>query len=200
MPNSKTRPLSGSIKGTKAVETELSILEIDKPRIIAKLKNFGAKQTQKELLKVYWYCNIGDNPEDLPWFLRVRSYSDKKFEVTWKSHSKRDSHSRTHKEINFEVTNIQVIRDFFEGIGMELYAYQEKERVSFELDEWKFDIDTYPGIPTYIEIEGLNSKHIQQAIKKLNLEDNPIWNQGERLLIDKYYSKNWYDLKFRPKN
>lgn len=181
---------------SKQKEIEISVLEIDKSKTIAKLKVLGAKQTQKELLKVYWYCYIGDNPEDLPWFLRVRSYSDKKFEVTWKSRSRKDSHSRSHKEINFIVNNIHEIKEFFEAIGMEMYAHQEKERISFTLKDWKFDIDTYPNIPTYIEIEGINNKHIQEALKLLGLQNNPIWNQGERLLIDNYYHKNWYDLKF----
>lgn len=47
-----------------------------------------------------------------------------------------------------------------------------------------------------MEIEGPSNKKIKDAVNKLALEANPTWNQGERLLIDKHYNKNWYNMKF----
>lgn len=108
-------------------EVELSVLEINKKAVISKLRKLNAQKLQSVLLKVWWYCDIGDNPENLPWFLRIRSYSDKKYEVTWKSKSKTNTHSRSHKEINFTVDNIEAVKDFFKEINMKLYAYQEKK-------------------------------------------------------------------------
>ncbi|MEI7579462.1 MAG: hypothetical protein WCJ58_05510 [bacterium] len=179
------------------IENEISILEIDKKQIVALLEKLGAVKTQQVLLKVWWYCTKGDDPEHLPWYLRVRSYNDKNFEVCWKALSKTKSHSRYHTEINFHVDDLAALKHFFENIGMEFYAYQEKERISYTLKTWRFDIDTYPGIPTYLEIEGKTNKSLIQAIKLLNLTTNPTWNQGERILIDKHYQKNWYEMRFK---
>ena len=50
--------------------------------------------------------------------------------------------------------------NMFLEFGMELYAHQEKYRVSFSYKDWRFDLDQYPGMPAYLEIEGKNEDGI----------------------------------------
>ncbi len=85
----------------------------------------------------------------------------------------------------------------FEALGLEHYAHQEKDRVSFTLKDWNFDLDKYPGMPAYLEIEGKNHAHVQDAIKLLNLEEHRSIGEGERLLIEKEYGLNWCDMRFK---
>ncbi|MEK7062419.1 MAG: hypothetical protein AAB946_00120, partial [Patescibacteria group bacterium] len=57
--------------------------------------------------------------------------------------------------------------DLFEKIGLEKYARQEKDRTSFVYKDWQFDIDQYPNMPAFLEIEGNSEEHVKEAIKLL---------------------------------
>ncbi len=57
-------------------------------------------------------------------------------------------------------------------------------------------MDTYPGIPPYLEIEGKDEAHIQEAIALLGLEENEKYPGGERILISEKYHLNWYEMRF----
>ena len=51
-------------------------------------------------------------------------------------------------------------------------------------------------MPSYLEIEAGSEKEITDMIKKLNLEKNMTWNDGERTLIKGKYKLNWFDMRF----
>jgi adenylate cyclase class 2 len=104
--------------------------------------------------------------------------------------------ARSHKEINFDVSNAHAMSDLFLELGLELYAHQEKNRLSYKLKNWSFDIDRYPKMPAYLEIEGKSEKHVQQAIKLLGLEKYRKTAEGERVLIQKEYGLDWYEMRF----
>ena len=60
------------------------------------------EKTQETRLVVDWYGPKGlTHHGDDPWFLRIRSYSGGKYEVTWKAKSNILGTTRKHKEINF---------------------------------------------------------------------------------------------------
>lgn len=86
--------------------------------------------------------------------------------------------------------------DLFESIGLEKYAHQEKDRTSFTLKHWSFEIDDYPGMPPFLEIEGSSEDHVNEAIKLLGLEKNRTWAEGERKLIQNVYNLDWYGMRF----
>ncbi|MEK7113606.1 MAG: CYTH domain-containing protein, partial [Patescibacteria group bacterium] len=119
-----------------------------------------------------------------------------KVEVTWKPKSEMLGVARKHKEINVIVDSHQAMADLFEEIGLYSYAHQEKKRVSWKLDGVAFDLDTYPGMKSYLEIEADSEESIKDAIKKLGLEKNETWNDGERTLIENKYGLNWSQMRF----
>ena len=88
------------------------------------------------------------------------------------------------------------IADLFGKLGLEKYAHQEKDRTSFVLKDWLIEIDQYPGMPPFLEIEGKSEEHIKEAIKLLGLEGNRTWPKGERILIQEVYGLDWYHMKF----
>jgi adenylate cyclase class 2 len=179
-----------------AHEIETKVLEINQKKIIALLKKLGAKKIQQTRLIVDWYRLQGVKAGKDPWFLRIRSYSDGKSEVTWKAKSDILGTARKHKEINFLIAEPEKLSDLFQEIGLELYAHQEKDRVSYIFKNWQFDIDQYPRMPAYMEIEGTSEKHINEAIKLLKLENHKTWAKGERILIQETYGLDWYNMKF----
>jgi adenylate cyclase class 2 len=177
-------------------EIETKVLDIDKEKVLEKLALMGAQEIQNTRLLVDWYRPKGIKEGEDPWFLRIRSNSEGKSEVTWKAKSEILGISRKHKEINFPIQEPEKLSDLFEEIGLEKYAHQEKDRISFSFKNYRFDIDIYPGMPAFLEVESDSEESVKEAIKLLNLENNKTWPDGERTLIQKVYSLDWYNMKF----
>jgi adenylate cyclase, class 2 len=176
-------------------ETETKILGVNPRTIAARLKKLGARQTQKTRLVVDWYRLKGVTEGTDPWFLRIRTGTGKS-EVTWKAHSKILGASRSHKEINLDVPSHELTGQLFESIGLEHYAHQEKDRTSWNLKRWSFDLDQYPNMPAYLEIEAPSEKSIQAAITLLDLTGHRAMPEGERTLIQREYGLDWYNMRF----
>ena len=65
---------------------------------------------------------------------------------------------------------------------------KSKFRVSYEIDEFVFELDEYEGIPPLLEIEGSSYLNIKLWIEKLELSHLPQKRFGARGLF-KYYAK-----------
>jgi adenylate cyclase class 2 len=178
-------------------EIETKILDVDVQDIKKKLNSLGAQEIQNTRLIVDWYGPKGltHDGDDL-WFLRVRTYSNGKHEVTWKGKSDILGASRKHKEINFTISDPIQIGYFFEELDLEKYGHQEKDRISWTLNDYQFDLDQYPGMSAYLEIEGESEAHIQEAIKLLDLASHKNSSDGERALIKKEYGLDWFNMRF----
>lgn len=179
-----------------AHEIETKVLDIDSAQIEKKLAELGATRIKKTRLAVDWFRVVGTKEGDDKWYLRIRSNSEGVHEVTWKAKSELLGVARKHKEINFNIAEPEKLADLFEGIGLEKYAHQEKDRTSYALKDWSIEIDDYPGMPPFLEIEGSSEEHVQEAIKLLGLESNRTWAEGERKLVQDIYNLDWYSMKF----
>jgi len=179
-----------------AYEIETKVLDIDTGKIKEKLVSLGAVKKQETRLSVDWYQVKGEKEGGANWFLRIRSNSEGKHEVTWKAKSVAVGISKQQEEINFLIAEPEKIADLFGKLGLEKYAHQEKDRTSFVLKDWLIEIDQYPGMPPFLEIEGKSEEHIKEAIKLLGLEGNRTWPKGERILIQEVYGLDWYHMKF----
>jgi len=179
-----------------AHEIETKVLNIDAQDIKEKLISMGAEKIQDTRLIVDWYRTKGVKEGEDEWFLRIRSNSEGVHEVTWKARSTIQGTTRKHKEINFPISQQEMLADLFEEIGLEKYAHQEKDRTTYSLKDWTFDIDQYPKMPAYLEIEGTSEEHVKEAMELLGIKNNPTWANGERILIQDTYKLDWYDMRF----
>ena len=177
-------------------EVETKVLGVDPEIVKRKMETLGSKFVQQEDLFVDWFRFPGVLDGEDPWYLRVRSYGSGKVEVTWKGKSESLGISRRHKEINLIVSNHEDAKDLFESIGLVCYAHQEKKRISWEFEDWRFDLDTYPKMPPYLEIEGKDEGHIQEIIDKLDLKKFTNSSEGEKKIIEGVYKLNWNDMRF----
>lgn len=179
-----------------ATEIETKVLDIDPKDIIKKLKKLGAKKIQQKRLCVDWYRPRGceDGKED--WYLRIRTHESGKYECTWKPKSKHQGLIRINRDINFLIEEPEKLDELFMELSLEKYAYQEKDRTSYKYKDWLFEIDEYPGMPAFLEIEGNSEEHIKKGMKLLGIEKNRTWNDGEKSLINKVYNLDWNTMKF----
>jgi adenylate cyclase class 2 len=177
-------------------EVETKILNVDKDAIAQILAKLGAEKILETRLFVDWFRTKNSQEGQDLWYLRIRTDSSGNSEITWKGKSEILGSARKHKEINFSVPDLGKAELMFQEFGLEKYAHQEKDRVSWQFKDWRFDLDQYPGMPAYLEIEGLDEQHIQKALKLLVLENYKTISEGERILIQKEYKLDWYNMKF----
>lgn len=101
-------------------------------------------------------------------------------------------------ETEIEVPNIKEANSLLEALGYSYKSYQEKERISYILDEYEIDIDTWPGIPTYAEVEGKSKKDLENILSKLGYSMKDIVSCTADDIYRKY-GKSMFDnreLKF----
>lgn len=53
---------------------------------------------------------------------------------------------------------------------MSYKSYQEKERITYIFEGYEIDIDTWPGIPTFFEIEGTNEEEMNIILNELGYD------------------------------
>lgn len=86
-------------------------------------------------------------------------------------------------ENELQVNSIEEGDNFLQSLGYAYKSFQEKERISFKLDNLEIDIDTWPGIPTYLEIEGDSKEILESFIKKIGYQ----WSDTISCTADKVY-------------
>ena len=73
-------------------------------------------------------------------------------------------------EIETEVTDLHAMAEILRGLGLREVRYQENYREEWRLGEVAFDFDTWPDLPTFIEIEGPDEASVRQAAALLDLD------------------------------
>lgn len=97
------------------------------------------------------------------------------------------------------VSDFEATRDIFLKAGFVEKMYQENKRTRYTLSGVECDIDTWPLIPTYIELEGSNWDDIYAVAAQLgfNKDDAKLFtaNQVYKLngLDDRNYTKLTFD-------
>lgn len=144
-------------------EIEAQFLDINKNEIREKLKAIGAKCVKPEVLMKRRVFDTGPHS-----FARVRDEGGGKIVMTYKNVSDDKSILGT-KEVNVEIDNFENGFLFLKGCGLEVKAEQESYRETWEYDKVEICIDTWPWIPTFIEVEGPSEKSVWDTAKKLGL-------------------------------
>ena len=109
---------------------------------------------------------------------------------------KENNNSKIQKVIETEINvpSLEEANNLLEQLGFFYRNYQEKYRVTYSVDGVEVDIDSWPLIPTYLEIENDSEKIIQDTIEKLGLKDKEIVSCN----TDDIYVKYGVDLyKYR---
>jgi adenylate cyclase, class 2 len=175
-------------------EVEVKILDIDKKKIIAKLKKLGAKKVFEGRINAI----IFDTKDDKIWksgnLLRVRKVGKKAEVVLKEKVEKTDIKHYIEHEITID--NFETALNIFEKLGYMQKDRLEKNRISYSLGKLHFDIDSYPGIPTFMEVEAHSRKELEKGVKLLGyqMKDTKAWSAWD---VAKHYKKDLNKLKFK---
>ena len=135
-------------------------------------------------------------------WIRVRQTGDKTTIAVKHILANNDSNIQQMLETEIEVSNIKEANSLLEALGFSYKSYQEKERITYSFENYEIDIDTWPGIPTYFEVEGNSEKDLDKILHKLgySLSDTVSCTADE---IYQKYGKSMFDsreLKFDNNN
>lgn len=145
-------------------EIEAQFLDIDKNEIRKKLEEIGAKCTKPEVLMKRMVFDTGIHS-----FARVRDEGGGRIVMTYKDVSDEKSILGT-KEVNVVIDNYENGILFMKGCGLEPKAEQETLRETWEYGDVEICIDTWPWLPTFVEVEGPSEKAVWDTAEKLGLK------------------------------
>jgi len=149
-------------------EIEAKFPDIDPNDLRIKLQKIGAIQVHPEIL-------MKRNTFDFAEFIlgkkggwvRVRDEGSK-ITLSYKQLNGRSLHGT--KEITVNVDNFDKACELLTNIGLVSKSYQETKREKWIYEGVEITIDTWPWVPTFVELEGPTEKLVRKVAGELELE------------------------------
>lgn len=164
------------------------------------LDNIGAKLVHPERLM---RRRVFDYPDKrlggVGGWVRVRDEGDK-ITLSYKQLDDRTLHGT--KEIVVVVNDFDATCNFLMAIGLVSKSYQETKRESWRLGDIEIELDTWPWIPSFIEIEAPSEGELKDVAKKMDLNfDKALHGSVETAYQDLYdvteeEINNWKEIRF----
>jgi len=155
-------------------EREVKFLNIDPQLIEEKLQKLGAQRVFEKLYKrrVFDYPDLRFDKEGA--YVRLRDEGDK-ITLTFKKRigaKARDGsvNDEGMEEIEVNVSDFKKTALILERIGLKEKFYEENRRIRYVLEGIEFDIDFWPGIKPYLEIEASSWELVEKGIEMLGLD------------------------------
>lgn len=174
-------------------EIEVRFLEVDVENLKLKLLKLGAQDCGLDHLNETIFYGLDFPTPAAGKFVRLREYKDRTV-LTFK-HRVEISATGT-IEYEFNVSDAQEAKKFLEALGLFVCRFVEKKRHTFELGNIKVDIDFWPQIPPYVEIEGPSEKDLKEISRKLDLDWSKVVFLDAMHLIEKYCHIPFSKLKY----
>ena len=151
------------------IEYECTLLEVNEEEFIKRLEAEGATKVGEYFQRRYVYDFDPVQPDK---WIRLRT-NGKKTTLTIKKLVDKNAIGGN-KELEVEVDSFDDTNEVLNELGYQARGYQENKRITYMLDDIEFDIDSWPMIPTYVEIEGKNNAAVEEMIERLNLDTSKI--------------------------
>ncbi len=184
------------------IEIEAKFLDIDLLALREKLKSIGAKLVYPEKLMTRKVFDFPDHrlEKEGAW-IRVRNEGDK-ITLSYKKLVDRSLHGT--KEITVVVNDFDETCNLLLTLGFVQDSFQETKREKWTLEDSEITIDTWPWIPTFVELETSSEDKIKSLAKKLGLSWNEALHGSVEIAYQKYYDvteeeiDNWESITFIP--
>ena len=171
-------------------EFECTLLDVNVCDFEKKLLHAGAKKIGEYLQKRYIY---DFNPVDDNKWLRLRTNGEK-VTLTIKKLENKFSIGGT-KELEIEVSDFEKTNMILNELGYRYRNYQENRRITYILNEVEIDIDFWPMIPPYVEIEGKREKKVNEIIELLKLDREKITTYDVTSIYNEIYNIDILKIK-----
>jgi len=167
-------------------EIEVKILEINVEEIEEKLREIGAKKVfEGELVSIYFDFESRSLEREGK-VLRLRQKGDTVI-LTYKELISQDE-AKIMDEYELAVDELEPMKRIFEGIGLfPLYEFN-KHRTTYKLSQINFEIDKYPDIPAFLEIETSDLNTLNGIISEFGFSSEEVKSYSIKDVLE-YYNK-----------
>ncbi|HSX44988.1 MAG TPA: CYTH domain-containing protein [Candidatus Saccharimonadales bacterium] len=150
-------------------EIEAKFLNIDFAKLRSKLKVLNAKLVKSERLMKRKNFDFPDHQleRQVAGWVRVRDEGNK-ITLTYKQLNDRSLHGT--KEVNLTIDSFNSAEEFLKALGLKETSYQETKRESWILDDVEIELDEWPWIPPFVELEAKNEAALKKVAAKLDLD------------------------------
>lgn len=150
-------------------EYEAKVLDIDVADVTERIEKAGGKLVAPEgLQRRCVYDGIPVNPAI---WMRLRD-NGRKATLAVK-HIRHNGIDGT-DEVETGIDDFTAARRGFELLGLRAKSYQENYRTSYQLDGVRLEIDRWPLIPPYLEIEGDDEQQVIAIAARLGYESDDL--------------------------
>ncbi|MBU0975776.1 MAG: CYTH domain-containing protein [Patescibacteria group bacterium] len=149
------------------IEYEAKSLNINKNKLSTNLKQIGAKLVFPETKFVRQTFISKELKSQNAWLRIQKEYSG--IFLALKVANDKCSVSGL-QEMSIEVKDFDKTCKFLEVLGYQKECFEEKLREKWSKDNIIFDIDTWPGLAPFIEIEADSENEVIKGFKHLDLE------------------------------
>ena len=163
-------------------EYELRILEIDVDTIVAKLLELGAVHLKDRNMKRYSY-KIPKDTGVLESWMRLRDDGEKVVLTVKEIHAYTIDGT---KETEIVVDDFEQTKNLLLKLGFIPKCYQENKCSSWMLDDVEIEIDSWPKIPSYLEIEGKSKESVEKIVVRLGFSLDQATGLGVKQIYAKY--------------
>lgn len=172
------------VEHTAPIEFEAKILDIDPAALAALILDKGGQRLGEKFLRRYVYDVV---PGDRSKWVRLRDTGDDTT-LTVKEITS-DAIDGT-REVEVSVDDFAATNALLAMLGFLPKSYQENKRDSFVLDGAQLEIDTWPRIPPYLEIEARSTAEVIRIAGLLGFAEADL--TGENTI--KVYARYGIDL------
>jgi len=172
-------------------EFEVRVLNINVEKTQEKLMNLNAKLIFDRLQQRYVY---DFNPKEENKWIRLRTNGEN---TTLTIKDLKSKSIDGTKELEIEVSDFEKTNMILNELGYIPKGYQENRRIQYNLNGVEIDIDYWPLIPTYLEIEGNSEEEVYKTLELLDIKKEDITtNDVESIFLDYGIDlEKIYDLK-----
>lgn len=166
------------------IEYETRLLDVDVSVFIKKLNKAGAKFISDDLQirNCYDFKPVRKNS-----WIRLRS-NGKVCTLTIKEIESQSVDGT--KESEIIVSDFKTTDEILNKLGFEARSVQENRRIKYSLNNVEIDIDFWPLIPPFVEIEASSKKEIENICKLLKIDIKNLVNIDITKIYEKYGIKN----------
>jgi adenylate cyclase, class 2 len=174
-------------------EFEAHFLNINTDEIEKRLGILGAEHLGYFDLKetIFYPDDISKNQ-----FMRVRTKNGIHSELTYKEDFKAEGIGNR-IEVETEIFDPDNMKLIIKKLGWHLVREQEKRRATYKLDGVVYDIDWWPKVPPYIEIESDDEDKVRKASEQLGFKwEDACFLDAKKILIERYGLKDFDNIKY----
>jgi adenylate cyclase, class 2 len=166
------------------IEHEAKILDIDPETIERQILDKGGHKLGERFMRRYVYDITAG--VDGKW-IRLRDNGNNTTLAVKEITS--DAIDGTH-EVEVSVDDFAATNALLEMMGFSAKSYQETKRTNYILDSAELELDTWPGIPPYLEIEAATKADVVRVAELLGYTEADL--TGENTI--KIYARHGIDL------